>query len=56
MGKRSKRRLKLTWKKIVKGDLKGWNIPKVLAVNMSAWKRAIHMPQPSLVTSTRFQL
>jgi hypothetical protein len=36
----------LTWEDTVKEDLKGWNIPKDLAFNMSAWKTTIHMPKP----------
>jgi hypothetical protein len=28
-GKRDWRIPKLTWEEIVKGDLKGWNIPKI---------------------------
>jgi len=28
------------------GDLKGWNIPKDLALDRSAWKTAIHVPEP----------
>ena len=30
----------------LKGDLKGWNIPKDLALYRSAWKTAIHVPEP----------
>jgi len=26
--------------------LKGWNIPKDLALDRSAWKTAIHVPEP----------
>jgi hypothetical protein len=31
----------------IKGDLKGCNIPKDLALNKSAWKTAIYMFEPS---------
>ena len=27
-------------------DLKGWNIPKDLALDRSTWKTAIHVPEP----------
>jgi hypothetical protein len=37
---------KLTWEDAVKGDLKGWNITKGLALNRSAWKIIIHVPKP----------
>ena len=33
----------------IKGDLKGWNIPKDLALDRSAWKTTIHMPEPWLL-------
>jgi hypothetical protein len=39
--KRGRGKLKLTWEETVKGDLKGWNIPKDLALNRSKWKTAI---------------
>jgi hypothetical protein len=42
-GKRRKRRPKLTWEEAKKGDLKGWNINKYLALNRSKCKIAIHM-------------
>jgi hypothetical protein len=32
--------------KAVKGDLKGWGIPKDLALNGSARKATIHVPEP----------
>jgi hypothetical protein len=35
--KRGRGRPKLIWEEIVKGDMKGWNIPKYLALNRSAW-------------------
>jgi hypothetical protein len=41
-GKRGRGRSKLTWKDAVKQDLKGWNIPKDLALNGNArWKDAV---------------
>ena len=39
--KRGRERPKLTWVEAIKGDLKGWNIPKDLALDRSAWKIAI---------------
>jgi hypothetical protein len=42
-GKRGMGRPKLRWKEAVKGDLTKWNIPKDLALNKSAWKKAIHV-------------
>ena len=47
--KRSRGRPKLTWVEAIKGDLKGWNIPKDLALDRSAWKTAIHVPEPWLL-------
>jgi len=44
--KRGRGRPKLTWEEAVKGDLRGWNIAKDLAMNRSAWKTAIHVPEP----------
>ena len=44
--KRGGGRPKLTWVEATKGDLKGWNIPKDLALDRSAWKTAIHVPKP----------
>jgi len=44
--KRGRGRPKLTWVEVIKGDLKGWNIPKDLALDKSAWKTAIHVPEP----------
>ena len=44
--KRGRGRPKLTLVEAIKGDLKGWNIPKDLALDMSAWKTAIHVPKP----------
>ena len=47
--KRGRGRLKLTWVESIKGDLKGWNILKDLALDRSAWKIAIHVPGPWLL-------
>ena len=44
--KRDRGRPKLTWVEAIKGDLKGWNISKDLDLDRSAWKTAIHMPEP----------
>lgn len=44
--KRGRGRPKLTWEEAIKGDLKGWNISKDLVLNRSAWKIAIHVPEP----------
>ena len=44
--KRGRGRPKLTWVEAIKGDLKGWNISKDLALDRSAWKTAIHVPEP----------
>ena len=42
--KRGRGRPKLTWVETIKGDLKG--IPKDLDLDRSAWKTAIHVPEP----------
>jgi hypothetical protein len=39
-------RPKLTWDESVKRDLKEWNISKDLAMDMSAWRLAIDVPEP----------
>jgi len=39
-------RPKLTWDESVKRDLKEWNIPKDLAMDRSAWRLAINVPEP----------
>jgi hypothetical protein len=44
--KRGRGRPKLTWEEAIKVDLKGWNISKDLVLNRSAWKIAIHVPEP----------
>jgi hypothetical protein len=41
--KRGRRKPKLTCEETVKGDLKGWNASKDLALNRSKWKTTIHM-------------
>ena len=47
--KRGRERPKLTWVEAIKEDLKGWNIPKDLALDRSDWKIAIHVPEPWLL-------
>ncbi|GER24732.1 UDP-xylose synthase 4 [Striga asiatica] len=44
--KRGRGRPKLTWEESVKRDLKDWNIFKDLAVDRSAWRLAINVPEP----------
>jgi hypothetical protein len=44
--KSGKGRPKLTWDESVKRDLKEWNISKDLAMDKSAWKLAINVPEP----------
>jgi hypothetical protein len=39
-------RPKLTWDESVKRDLKEWNISKDLAMDRSAWRLAINVPEP----------
>jgi hypothetical protein len=39
-------RPKLTWDESIKRDLKEWNISKDLAMNRSAWRLAINVPEP----------
>jgi hypothetical protein len=48
-GKGGRERLKLTLEELVKEDLKGWNIPKDLALNRSAWKTCIYVIEPFLM-------
>ena len=43
--KRGRGRPMLTWVQAIKGDLKGWNIPNDLALDRSACKTAIHVPE-----------
>jgi hypothetical protein len=38
-------RPRLIWEKAIKRDLKECNISKELALNMSAWKMTIHVPE-----------
>jgi hypothetical protein len=44
--KRGRGRPKLTWDESIKGDLKDWNISKKLAIDRSAWRLAINVPEP----------
>jgi len=44
--KRGRGRPKLTWDKSVKRDLKKWNISKEVALDRSAWRLAINVPEP----------
>ena len=44
--KRGRGRPKLTWEESVKIDLKEWNISKEVALNRSAWRLAINVPEP----------
>jgi hypothetical protein len=44
--RRGRGRPRLTWEEAIKRDLKEWNIPKELALDRSAWKIAIHVPEP----------
>ena len=44
--RRGRGRPKLTWEEIVRRDLKEWNTPRDLSLNTSAWKAAIHVPEP----------
>jgi hypothetical protein len=37
---------KLTWDESIKRDLKEWNISKDLAMDRSAWRLAINVPEP----------
>jgi hypothetical protein len=39
-------RPKLTWDESIKRDLKEWNISNDLAMDRSAWRLAINMPEP----------
>jgi hypothetical protein len=36
----------LTWEEVIKRDLKEWYIPMELCLDRSAWKEAIHVPEP----------
>ena len=44
--KRGRGRLKLTWDESVKRHLKDWNISKEIALDRSAWRLAINVPEP----------
>lgn len=44
--KRGRGRPNLTWDESVKRDLKAWDIPKELAMDRSAWRLAIDVPEP----------
>ena len=44
--KRDRDRPKLTWDESVKRDLKDWNISKEIALDRSAWRLAINVPEP----------
>jgi hypothetical protein len=43
--RRGRGRPRLTWKEAIKRDLKEWNISQELALDRSAWKMAIHVPE-----------
>ena len=44
--KRGRGRPKLTWDESVKRDLKDWNISKEVALDKSAWRLDISVPEP----------
>jgi hypothetical protein len=44
--KRGRGRPNLTWEESIKRDLKECNIPMELCLDRSAWKEAIHVPEP----------
>jgi hypothetical protein len=44
--RRERGRPRLTWEEAIKRYLKEWNIPKELVLDRSAWKIAIHVPEP----------
>jgi len=44
--KRGRGRPKLMWDELVKRDLKNWNISKEIALDRSAWRLAINVPEP----------
>jgi len=43
--KRGRGRPKLTWDESVKRDLKDWNISEEIALDRSAWRLAINVPE-----------
>ena len=44
--KRDRCRPKLTWDESVKRNLKDWDISEELALDRSAWRLAINVPEP----------
>ena len=44
--RRDRDRPKLMWDELVKRDLKDWNISKEIALDRSAWRLAINVPEP----------
>ena len=44
--KRGRGRPKLTWDESVKRDPKDWTISKEIALDRSAWRLAINVPEP----------
>ena len=44
--KKDRGQLNLTWEESVKRDLKDWDILKELAMDRSAWRLAIDVPEP----------
>ena len=44
--KRGRGRPRLTWNEVVKRDLKAWNVPTEMVSDRSAWRLAIHVPEP----------
>ncbi|KAG2609769.1 hypothetical protein PVAP13_4KG087333 [Panicum virgatum] len=44
--KRGRGRPKLTWDESVKRDIKDWNISKEIALDRSAWRLSINVPEP----------
>ena len=43
--RRGRGRPKLTWGEAIKRYLKGWDIPRDLCLDRSAWKAAIDVPE-----------
>jgi hypothetical protein len=43
--RRGRGRPKLTWAEAVKRDLRDWNIPRDLALDRTAWKSVIAVPE-----------
>jgi len=44
--KRGRGRPKLTWDESVKRDFKDWDISEELALDRSAWRLTINVPEP----------